>query len=215
MSVSDSPPQVENASSTKGKQGSNFSVKEDQLLVCWGTINEKTNKFCGCMVKITIAKALYKKTFKKPFLLEHCWLVLKDQPKWADPNGRSRAPVPPTLEATSISEGDCGSELGDTSNFERPIGRKVEKANRKNKATGKDKKMFIEREKLRIEKERGEEKLKIDKERGMIERKKFEMQYMLEEERIMIKDTSVLTGAQKTFYEQLQEKIMASLSSRN
>ena len=33
MSVSDSPPQVENASSTKGKRGSNFSVKEDQLLV--------------------------------------------------------------------------------------------------------------------------------------------------------------------------------------
>ena len=35
MSVFDSPPppQVENASSTKGKWGSNFSVEEDQLLV--------------------------------------------------------------------------------------------------------------------------------------------------------------------------------------
>ena len=33
MSVSDSPPQVENASSTKGKRGTNFSVEEDQLLV--------------------------------------------------------------------------------------------------------------------------------------------------------------------------------------
>ena len=33
MSVSDSPPQVENASSIKGKRGSNFSVEEDQLLV--------------------------------------------------------------------------------------------------------------------------------------------------------------------------------------
>ena len=46
--------------------------------------------------------------------------------------------MPPTLELTSIGEGDCGSGLGDTSNFERPIGRKAEKANRKNKATGKD-----------------------------------------------------------------------------
>ena len=64
--------------------------------------------------------------------------MLKDQPKWADPNGRSRASVPPTPESTSIGEGDCGSGLGDTSNFERPIGRKAEKANRKNKSTRKD-----------------------------------------------------------------------------
>ena len=33
MSISDSRPQVENASFTKGKWGSNFSVEEDQLLV--------------------------------------------------------------------------------------------------------------------------------------------------------------------------------------
>ena len=33
MSVSDSPPQIENTSSTKGKWGSNLSVEEDQLLM--------------------------------------------------------------------------------------------------------------------------------------------------------------------------------------
>ena len=59
----------------------------------------------------------------------------------------------------------------------------------------------LEEEKLRIEKEGGEEKLKIEKKRVMIERKKFEMQHMLEEERIMMKDTSALTEEQKTFYE--------------
>ena len=151
--------------------------------------------------------------------------MLKDQPKFADPNGRLRASVPPTPKSTSIGKGDCGSGLGDTSNFERPIGRKAEKAIQKNKATGKDvgkyltkklkfiedvtrleeEKMFIEREKLAIEKERTEETLKIEKEIVMIERKKFDMEYMLEKERIMMKDTSGLTGAQKTFYEQLQE----------
>ena len=154
--------------------------------------------------------------------------MLKDQPKFADPNGRSRASVPPTPESTSIGEGEYGSELGNTSNFERPIGRKIEKAIQKNKATGKDvgeyltkklkfiedvtrleeENLFIEREKLAIEKERSEEKLKIEK-------KKFEMEYMLEEERIMMKDTSGLNGAQKVFYEQLQEEIMARRSSRN
>ena len=69
--------------------------------------------------------------------------------------------------------------------------------------------MFIEREKLAIEKESKEEKLKIEKEKIMIEKKKFDIKYMLEEERIMMKDTSGLTGAQKAFYEQLQEEIMA------
>ena len=33
MSFSDSPPQVENASSKKAKRSNNFSVKEDQLLL--------------------------------------------------------------------------------------------------------------------------------------------------------------------------------------
>nr|POE93888.1 hypothetical protein CFP56_16198 [Quercus suber] len=85
--------------------------------------------------KITNAKALYKEMHKKPFLLDHCCLMLKDQPKFANPNGRSRASVPPTPESSFIGEGDCEFGLGDTSNFERPIGRKVKKATRKNKAT--------------------------------------------------------------------------------
>ena len=55
--------------------------------------------------------------------------MLKDQPKFADPNNaKSRSSVPPTPESTSIGEGDCGFGLGDTSNFERPIGRKAKKA---------------------------------------------------------------------------------------
>ena len=63
--------------------------------------------------------------------------MLKDQPKFVDPNNaRWRSSVPPTSESISIGKGDCGSGLCDTSNFERPIGRKAEKAIRKNKATG-------------------------------------------------------------------------------
>ena len=143
--------------------------------------------------------------------------------------------MPPTPQSKSIDEGDCESGLDDTFNFERPIGRKAEMATRKNKAIIKDvgeyltkklkfiedvtrleeEKMLIEREKLAIKKERSEEKLKIEKERVMIEKKKFEMEYMLEEERIMMKDTSGLTGAQKAFFEQLQEEIMARRSSCN
>ena len=74
-------------------------------------------------------KVLYLEKQKKPFLLDHCWLMLKDQSKFADPNNtRWRSSVPPTPESISIGERDCGSGFGDTSNFERPMGRKVEKA---------------------------------------------------------------------------------------
>ena len=55
--------------------------------------------------------------------------MLKDQSKFSDPNNaRWRSSVPPTPKSISIGEGDCGSGLGDTSNFEKPIGRKVENA---------------------------------------------------------------------------------------
>ena len=49
----------------------------------------------------------------------------------------------------------------------------------------------------------------------MIEKKKFEREERLEEKRIMMIDTSGLTGTQKAFYEQLQEEIMAKRRSRN
>ncbi|XP_023901055.2 uncharacterized protein LOC112012916 [Quercus suber] len=111
LSVSDSPPpfqpQIENASSTKGKRGTNFSLEEDKLLVAaW--LN-------------TSVDAINRPT------------------KFSDPsNAKSRSFMPPTPESISISEGDCGSGLGDSSNIERPIGRKAKKAIRKNKAPGKD-----------------------------------------------------------------------------
>ena len=159
--------------------------------------------------------------------------------------------MPLTPDSTSIGEGDCESGLGDTSNFERPIGRKVEKANWKNKAIGKDveeyltkkmkfieesqeqekeslrikveklqlgelkdkertqleeEKYFIERGKLRIKKERGEEKLRIEKEIVKIEREKLEMHHMLEEERIMMKDTSAFTKAKNFFMNNSKRK---------
>ena len=77
------------------------------------------------------AKNLYKasptSTNKKiAFAFEHCWVVLKNQPKWSVLKERSkRAPQTPT----SIDQ--IGSNDDDTMVLERPIGRKAEKAKRK------------------------------------------------------------------------------------
>ena len=48
--------------------------------------------------------------------------MLKDQSKFSDPNNaRWRSSVLPTPKSISIGEGDCGSGLGDTSNFLRDL----------------------------------------------------------------------------------------------
>nr|POE99940.1 hypothetical protein CFP56_68069 [Quercus suber] len=54
------------------------------------------------------------------------------------PKDYSRVVLPPTQDSISIADEDDVSLVDDTTNFERPIGRKAEKANRKKKASGKD-----------------------------------------------------------------------------
>ncbi|XP_030944344.1 glutathione S-transferase T3-like [Quercus lobata] len=214
----------------------------------WGMIDKETNRFCGCMAqvkaisqsgtteqdKIDNAKALYKNNFHLKFQFEHCWLMLKDQPEWSEPKERSRTLLPPAPDSTSIVEGDGVSLLDDVSNFRRPIGRKAEKANRKNKAIEKTvgeylaKKMkFIEesqkQEKDRIKAEMVHlkelrdtvyrERIQLEKEKLRIEKEKLRIQEMFDDERIMLVDTSTLAGVQKLFYEQLQREIIARRTS--
>ena len=81
---------------------------------------------------------MYRNRVKKDFPFEHCWHVLKFQPKWSMPKENSKVVLPPTLDSISIADGDDVSLVDDTTNFERPIGRKAEKANRNKKASGKD-----------------------------------------------------------------------------
>ncbi|KAK7833454.1 glutathione s-transferase t3, partial [Quercus suber] len=230
LSVSDSPPppqpQVENASSAKGKRGSNFSVEEDKLLVA---------AWLNTSVDAVDSNEQTQHTFRKKV-----WEYFQKY----NTSGTTRTVVSLLSRWGTISErvnkfAGCMAQVnalhqsGTTEEDERPIGKKAEKAIRKNKATGKDvgeylnkklkliedvtrleeEKMFIEKEKLVVEKEKNDEKLKIEREKIMIEKKKFEMTERLEEERIMMKDTSGLTEAQKAFYEQLQEEIMAKRRS--
>ncbi|KAL0005537.1 hypothetical protein SO802_013098 [Lithocarpus litseifolius] len=65
-------------------------------------------------------------TQKIAFAFEHCWVVLKNQPKWSVPKERSKG-----LPQTQSSIAQVGSNDDDTMVLERPIGRKAEKAKRK------------------------------------------------------------------------------------
>ena len=125
----------------------------------------------------------------------------------------------------SIEQDQAGRDdvlLDDTMDFHRPIGRKVEKPNRKRKDTDKEvteylkKKMkFLEEscaqekevlriktEKFRLEELRENERINIEKERLRIERIK-------EDERIMMVNTSAMSESQKLFYHELQKEILA------
>ena len=68
---------------------------------------------------------MYKNRVKKDFPFEHCWNVLKHQPKWSMPKENSRVVLPLTLDSISIANGDDVSLVDDTTN-------------RKKKACGKD-----------------------------------------------------------------------------
>ena len=78
------------------------------------------------------AKELYKVSpapttgKKSAFAFEHCWVVLKNQPKWSMPKERSKG-----LPQTPSSIDQVCSNNDDTMKVERPIGRKAEKAKRK------------------------------------------------------------------------------------
>ncbi|KAL7226869.1 hypothetical protein ACSBR1_021857 [Camellia fascicularis] len=69
---------------------------ENSLMNRWSTIQLAMNKFCGCYAqieslhqsgineddKICKAKIMYKELKKSTFQFEHCWIMLRDQPKW-------------------------------------------------------------------------------------------------------------------------------------
>ena len=70
------------------------------------------------------AREFFKELYGYFFLYEHCWQMMKDFPKWAStmPREDSRKEMPQTPDSIYQGRG-----VGDTTDFERPIGRKAEK----------------------------------------------------------------------------------------
>ncbi|KAG6628713.1 hypothetical protein CIPAW_14G032000 [Carya illinoinensis] len=128
------------------------------LIHRWSVIQKATNKFCAKLAqveglnqsgmteqdKFDKAKVMYQSLEKCSFQFEHCWQLLKDQPKWIwratkeDPKRRktmSPSPTPTRCSGATVDgifdlEADHVME-NEVMEPNRPIGRKAEKGKRK------------------------------------------------------------------------------------
>ena len=116
----------------------------------------------------------------------------------------SRKEMPKTPDSI-----DQGGGVDGIMDFERPIGRKAEKANRKRKDDGKD----IATEYLKKKNKILEESCAVEKEKVCIKAEKVCLQELKENERIMILDTSGMNEDQKDFYDGLKKEILAKQRS--
>ena len=87
------------------------------------------------------------------------------------PKEKSRIVLPPTPDSIPIADGDDVSLLDDTTTFERPIGRKAEKANQKKKVSEKDVAEYLAKKMKCIKESQEQEKesLRIKVERVCLE----------------------------------------------
>ena len=151
------------------------------------------------------AKELYKATpnpasgKKLAFAYEHCWVVLRNQPKWSMPKERSkRLPQTPS----SIDQVDGNDD--DTVVLERPIGRKAEKAKRKRTDGDKgfDDYLVKKLQYIQASHEQDQEALRIKAE-------KLRLKTIREEGRIMTMDISGMNDKEKLYFENLKDQILA------
>ena len=96
----------------------------------------------------------------------------------------------PTPDSIPIAEGDDVSILDDTATFERPIGRKAKKANRKKKASKKDVGEYLAKKMKCIKESQEQEKenLHIKAERVRLEELRDNDRVQLEERRILMEE---------------------------
>ncbi|KAK1374125.1 glutathione S-transferase T3-like [Heracleum sosnowskyi] len=118
----------------------------------WSVIEKATNKFCGKLAqvvelnqsgmteqdKFAKAKVMYQSLEKCSFQFEHCYHMLKNQPKWIghttkeDPKRRkmvSPSPSPSLISTTTQCSTTTEDNVfeNDVIELDRPIGRKAEK----------------------------------------------------------------------------------------
>ncbi|XP_042940900.1 glutathione S-transferase T2-like [Carya illinoinensis] len=195
----------------------------------WSTIQKSTKKFCRFLFqiesmhpsgvdeqdKIQKAKNMYRENQKATFQFDHCWYLLRHQPKWQTHMDQLRSrrksknithSPDTTLESIHLGEDHCSEEV--FVDLERPHGTKAEKEEKKRKAhetslvemlseLKEERKILNEerREALRIAEEDRQELLRIKK-------RKLELE-------IMLIDKRKLSPMQQQYIHERQLEILA------
>ncbi|XP_039789203.1 glutathione S-transferase T3-like [Panicum virgatum] len=178
--------------------------------------------------KTTEALARFAST-QKPFMLMHCWKILKDEPKWQDlvvvmsQSGKNNEQEDDCYVTAPSNQGDTEAEPSTPSSggTKRPPGRDSSKAKKfsfmKEQQVEKSKQMAelanLEKEKLDRQMELEERRLALEARRLAKEERVDESRLLAEEERILNIDLDTCKPSLRVFYKAQQDKILAKYSA--
>ncbi|KAF5441815.1 hypothetical protein F2P56_037138 [Juglans regia] len=189
----------------------------------WSSIQKCTNKFCAFLAqveslhpsgateqdKIEKAKLLYKEMEKSNFTMEHCWCLLRHQPKWQQHISTLGTRRRPQGEA-AIDTMEENMEVF----TERPLGKKTEKEKERKRKSMEDKesKISISLAKMTEDRattmeERRHAALKADQRSEKIfelKKKKFELEKKKFECKMMMLDLRGMNAMQVEYFRNIQ-----------
>ncbi|XP_028100918.1 uncharacterized protein LOC114300232 [Camellia sinensis] len=198
----------------------------------WSIIQLGTSKCCGYFAqiealhqsgvneqdKIGKTKIMYQEVNKTSFQFEHCWKVLRDQPKWFDQcqKKKSKRIRNDPTSSPSIPE-LINLAKDDISPLERPMGRKAEKKQLKKAKNHDSCSPIVDLlNEMKEEIKRGtEKKLELLQKSYHIHASRVRTEQLKEEERIMMIDTSEMSPMQQEYYRLRQLKIIESRKKIN
>ncbi|KAG6661681.1 hypothetical protein CIPAW_03G191400 [Carya illinoinensis] len=207
--------------SKKVQRGTSFTVEEDNLLVlAWfnisiDTIRGTDQKFTQIVIapewcnRIEKVKMLYKEMLGSNFTMEHCWCLLRHQPKWQQhisTLGKKRRSHEKVSYVVDVDQAEEDIEVL----AERPPGKKAEKEReRKWKSMeGNDGEIKIASAKMTEDRattmeERRDATLNADLERSVA----FELKKKKFEAKMMLLDLSGLNAMQQEYFGYIQRKL--------
>ncbi|MFS7983342.1 putative No apical meristem-associated domain-containing protein [Helianthus anomalus] len=155
--------------------------------------------------KFDKAKIMYQSEEKCNFLFEHCWNLLKDQPKWilrdAAKQRKTMVPPPtPTTTPTTTPSPTRNVIEDEVVELDRPMGKKA--AVKKRKVEGKQTEEIIQLRKMKFT--LLEEAQAQEKEYFRLKTEKMEYDKKVEDERLRLLSEKLRIEAEKTELAKLQ-----------